>query len=412
MINKGGVRGMRAFLKVWWLPFLLLYFALFSAILIFGPIAAKQAGGDIHLMLLARQFLKGSVELSPLGLPNGDIVAFFDRRFIYFGPWPSILLMPLAFLTKNNQLQEVLGWGALLFSFCTAYFLALKLKFSDSDSFWLALFLVFSTVLFGAGLVNISAYLVQAVGFTFVLFALGEYFGSRRWWLIGILVALAGLTRMTLYFSLVYFLAEIFRTKFNYRAVLLLFLPVVISLLILGAYNYKRFRTPWETGYRYNLTLKNYPMNVNAGYGFMSLSHLPANLYSLLLKAPDPVLAPGGGFVLKFPYLKADGWGMALWFTSPLFLLLFRAKKEAYSRSAWLSVLVLAVPSLLYYGVGFTQFGYRYALDFLPFLFLALLPNLRPRLSLFAKSLIVLGILFNALYLSSLWGIYPHFNLY
>ena len=222
---------------------------------------------------------------------------------------------------------------------------------------------------------------------------------------MGILIALAGLTRLTLYLSAMFFALELLKTK-NFKQILLFCLPIVLSVLLLGAYNYKRFHNPFESGYKYNVTLKSYPMANNLAEGFFSLKHVPANVYMLLFKSPDPVTA-GAGFIVKPPFLKADPWGMAIWFTSPLLLLLFRLKRLDENKSALLATLVLLIPCLLYFGVGFSQFGYRYSLDFLPFLFLILLPALKPKLGLLAKLLITIGVIFNSVYIASMWGIYP-----
>jgi hypothetical protein len=48
-------------------------------------------------------------------------------------------------------------------------------------------------------------------------------------------------------------------------------------------------------------------------------------------------------------------------------------------------------------------------LDFLPFMFLLLLPNLGGKPGKLDKALIITGVVFNCVYLASLWNIYPHF---
>ena len=69
------------------------------------------------------------------------------------------------------------------------------------------------------------------------------------------------------------------------------------------------------------------------------------------------------------------------------------------------------MPSLFYFGIGTSQYGYRYALDFIPLLFLLLLPAFGKTLPNFAKILIVGGMIFNTLYMLSIWDIYPLFNI-
>ncbi len=385
--------------------FVLFVFAIYSAIIISQTTVRTGAARDNHLVLLAQQFSQGHLNLSPLGLPQGDYVDYFGKQFLYFGPLPSIILVPFAILYGRTFPQGYLGFGTLILSFIAIWLLCRRVGFKIVDSLWLAIFFVFSTVLFALGIIDISAFQVQALGVVFVLFALVEHFGKRRSLLIGTLIALAGLTRVTLYLSIIFFLWP------RQKVVLLLF-PIIISLVVLGGYNYKRFHSVFENGYRQNVTLGRYPMSANLSFGQFSLRHLPANLYSFLIKSPDPIVENGGGFVLRFPYLKVDPWGIAIWFTSPLFLLIFKAKKNSNFLPAFFTSIALMMPSLLYFGIGFSQFGYRYTLDFLPFLFLILASALKPSLSILAKVLIVIGVIFNCIYIASIWGYYPHFGIY
>ena len=58
-------------------------------------------------------------------------------------------------------------------------------------------------------------------------------------------------------------------------------------------------------------------------YGLFNLKHIPGNLYHFFLATPLPVFADSLSHVLKFPYLKADPWGMGIFITSPIFIYLF-----------------------------------------------------------------------------------------
>jgi hypothetical protein len=169
----------------------------------------------------------------------------------------------------------------------------------------------------------------------------------------------------------------------------------------------------FETGYEHSVSLGAFPLSHNLDFGYMSLSHIPANLYSMLVMSPSPITYDKWGFVLKFPYLQANPWGMAIWFTSPLFLkLLFNFKKGKYTLSAIFATIALLIPILVYFSVGFAQFGYRYVLDFLPFLLLILIPSLQPKLSKADLLFISIGVIFNCIYVTSLWGIFPIFNIF
>ncbi len=373
-----------------------------------------QRGYDKVLSSLALQFTKLHVALPIYNLPIRDISAYYNNYYVYFGPLASILLMPGAFFFGDNFPQVIIGVGSMLVSFVTVYVIAKHFKFSRFDSFWLSLFFVFSTVLFSSGVINITAYQVEALGAPLILLAIWAYLSKKNGFLIGLFIALATMTRITLMLSVVFFFIEVLRKKFSIRNFLLLLIPVVLALTLLGAYNFRRFHSVLETGYSYNITKAAYPIGENFKYGEKGVIHMPANLYSLLLMGPEPLLKDkSGGLVLKFPYIKVSPWGVAIWFTSPLFLLLLtKFKKGEYTLPAGITTFVLAMPVFLWYSIGYAQIGYRYALDFLPFLFLLLIPCLTPKLTKTAILLIILGIIFNLVYTDSIWELYPLFNIY
>ncbi len=175
---------------------------------------------------------------------------------------------------------------------------------------------------------------------------------------------------------------------------------------MLALYNLRRFHSVFDTGYTRNVSVldKNY---YNYKEGWFSLKHIPANLYSLLLMPPQPVLKEGIEFVLEFPYLKANHFGMAIWITSPLFVYLLTVRKGRYLFSAIAGIITLLIPQLIYFGIGISQFGYRYSLDFIPLLFIILLTAFGGKLPTFAKILIAFGILFDIFYMASIWTDYP-----
>ena len=64
---------------------------------------------------------------------------------------------------------------------------------------------------------------------------------------------------------------------------------------------------------------------------------------------------------------------MALWITTPALLLLFLVRRhDKYVVALLVTALLVALPSLLHGEIGFTQFGYRFSLDYIIFLLLPL----------------------------------------
>ncbi len=373
-----------------------------------------QRGYDTVLTNLATRFTEGKISMSVYRIPERDISNYYGNYYVYFGPLASIMLIPLVLLFGEQTPQVVIGVFSMIMSFAAVYLLALKFKFSQIDSLWISVFFVFSTVMFSSSVINVTAYQVEALGVPFVLLALCAYFYKRNAFFIGLFIAVALLTRITLVGVVAFFFFEIFYKRFSVRQFVILLIPVILALGLLGAYNERRFRSVFESGYYYNITKASDNLTLNYAYGEVSPIHISANLYSFLVMAPQPVLKEHGKeFTLKFPYLKANPWGIAIWFTSPLFLLfIFNFKKNKYFVSAGFTAFILSLPVFLWYSIGYAQFGYRYALDFLPFLLLIVIPCLQPKLSKLAISLIVVGVLFNLIYSISMWDIYPLFNIY
>lgn len=375
--------------------------------------AYGQKNFDKSLVMLAEQFLRFKISL-PISrdLPIGDIADYKYNFYLYFGPFSSIFLMPFVFLFGAKIPQYIIGIFSIITSFIAIYFLSKKFKFSKIDSLWLSLFYVFSTVLFSSSVMNISAYQVEVLASTLLLLSVVAYFTSKRSILVGIFLGLAVLTRFTLALAFVFFLVEFLRKRLTLKQLILIFIPLFLACVMLGLYNQRRFHSFFETGYNYNITRTAYPLSENLKHGTTSVAHVPANLYSFLIMPPSPLNKEKDGFFLKYPYLEANPWGMAIWYTSPLFIfLIYKFRKSKYTLSALLTCAVIAVPLFLYYGVGYVQFGYRYALDFLPFLFLLLLPSLDSKLTKLVILLITIGVLFNLIYADSLFGVYPLLNI-
>lgn len=234
-------------------------------------------------MLLANSFLQGRLDL-PIPLPNtatGDVAFFKDKYYVYFGPLPAILLLPVVAIFKEPPSQHILGLIFIFLDLFLLYKIAKKLGLERQNSFWLSLFLVFGTIFSFLGLINITAYQVQIIAVSFLIMALYEFFNQRRWLLIGTFLALAGATRSTLYLATLFFIIELLHSNFAQKKLsnsLLLMTPILISILFLGVYNFLRFDNFFETGYSYATTL-GIDLRDAAAKGFFSFQHIPGNLY-------------------------------------------------------------------------------------------------------------------------------------
>jgi hypothetical protein len=331
-----------------------------------------------HFKYLARAFLEGTFAVDVLHDYVQDKVVFNGHTYVPMGPMPGILLMPVIaarrifFGWTVASFQEYfacLGFTVLNIGLLKRVLEQLGITEARRRRWLLALFF-FGTIYFSTLIIGVSWFLAHLVTTTFLLLAISEALGARRYWLIGLVIGAAFLTRVTAICGMPFFLYLMWRER---RLTLSNLAQFALGLLPLFAfyaiYNHARFGSFTETGYSH-ANLGGSILGEARAHGLFSLVHIPKNLYMLLLATPQPV----GGFdapVFKFPYLLPSAWGMGIFFTTPAFLYAFRANwRDARVAAAWLAVVAILLPLLTYYGVGWVQFGYRYALDFYPFLFI------------------------------------------
>jgi hypothetical protein len=163
-------------------------------------------------------------------------------------------------------------------------------------------------------------------------------------------------------------------------------------------FNLVRFGAPTEFGHSYLQVRQQAQIEQ---HGLASYHYLARNLAVAFTLLPDVLPRP--------PHVQISGHGLALWFTTPvLVLLLWPRERGPLHRPLWLCVAAVALPSLLYQNSGWVQFGYRFSLDYLVLLILLLAVGGRP-LTRTVKALILAGIvinLFGAITFDRAWQYY------
>ena len=152
------------------------------------------------------------------------------------------------------------------------------------------------------------------------------------------------------------------RRLIPWRAWALLTLGSLPALAFFFLYNQLRFGTPFEAGYAI-ATLPEF-LERQRALGLFSLAHVPMNLEYFLFHLPRAVDGP--------PYLRPDGLGLSVLITSPALLYAVRSDlRDPCVRTLLAAAGLILVPTLLYYGGGWYQYGYRYFLDSVPFIIAA-----------------------------------------
>ncbi|MEO8285323.1 MAG: hypothetical protein ABI670_02680 [Chloroflexota bacterium] len=376
------------------------------------PFYLPVVNGD-HYVYLAEHFVRGELSVNDME-GYADVVTFQGNKYLPFGPVPALVLIPfLPLMYLFGTREEV--WAGIVLTLFNYYLLARILKqigVIGERRKWALLLFFGGTVYYSMAVVAAAWHFAHIVGTTCILLAISEALGKKRMLVVGLLVGLAEATRFDLLFALPFFVWVIWHESnqaqnnngirrylsvaaFGRYAALVA--GLAIPMILLAAYNYARFGSPIETGY--SMAAVASPLLVTAHeYGFYSLVHIPKNLFTLLLQGPMPFPAEDAA-VLQPPYIQPSPWGMSIFLTSPAIVYAFRAKwKEPFVRACWLTILTISATLITYYWTGFVQFGYRYALDFMPFLIMIVALGLPKPMTNLSRALILASVLVN------IWG--------
>lgn len=139
--------------------------------------------------------------------------------------------------------------------------------------------------------------------------------------------------------------------------------PFILGVTTL-VYNYIRFHSFTDFGYARIPGVLSEPWY---NHGIFSLYYIPRQAEEMLWK-PWEVLS-------KFPYLKPNGFSSSILWSSPFLLLLLRSggRDKVLKYASWAAIAILTLLLWMHGNSGGWQFGYRYAMVLLPWVFVILL---------------------------------------
>jgi hypothetical protein len=339
--------------------------------------------------------------------------------YMSFPPLPTLLMLPSALIAGragNDVLPTVLIAALIL----PLALLAMRRLAAAGlsrrrivDDLWLVATLAFGTVLFFSAVQGEVWFTAHVVGVALALVYCWASIEGAHPIAAGVALGAAALTRTAMAFMFPLFVLEVWRMAGGLRAwradraavrrrmvrVLVRFAIPIAGFAIAGMiYNYVRFGSPTEFGHTFLEVRQQQQIET---YGLANVHYLARNLSVALTLLPE---LPAAGVPFQI-----SGHGLALWITTPIFLLLLWPRERGpLHRALCVTALVVALPSLLYMNSGWIQFGYRFSLDYTVFLVLLLCIGNRP-LTRATKALIAIGIavnLFGAITFGRYWQFY------
>ncbi|MBJ6760985.1 hypothetical protein JGU66_09430 [Myxococcaceae bacterium JPH2] len=350
-----------------------------------------------HFIYQAQSWLEGRLDVDPQVLPNLEDWACVrqvngakvrcegrplaeDRWFVSFPSFPAVVMLPFVAL-HGYQFNDT-SFGVFVGALAVALFYSL-LRFlakegetsrDRNDNIALSLILAFGTLFFYCAIRGEVWFSAEVMGVAWTCLYVRNAVQARRPVLAGLFFSMAVLTRTPLLFAGLFFvlealcpgpdrLAQLKALGVNWRAgarKLGLFAAGAAPLgLLAAAYNVYRFGRPGEFGHAF---LFNNRVNADIDrWGLFNVVYLARNLQAAFLNLPRISWEP-----LRLAY---DPYGLTLLLTLPLIVFLLIPKERPRLHwPMWLTVAVCALPGLFYQNTGYMQFGFRFSLDYTPYL--------------------------------------------
>ena len=352
-----------------------------------------------NFVRLADAFLHGRLYLTE-DIKWLELAVLDGKYYIIPPPMPAFLLLPfvVVFGLSTNQSLASIFIGSLNVSL--VFLVTREITKNRSVQLW-------TTVMFGFGTIH---WWLAATGWvwffslvtsnTFLLLAIYVTLKGGRLLLAGVLLGASYWSRLPTILSLPFFIVmfsdewlsgsgDSTLKRLKFKPLLHLGFGVGIFIALNFLYNFLRFGTLLDGGYYLFPGILQEPWYQK---GIFDITYIPRHLKVIFAGFPI--------FLSNPPYVMPSWWGMAIWITTPAFIYaLLAGVRNRLAFACWSAIIPIALLDFSHGGTGWIQFGYRYAVDFYPFLLLLTVKGIGDRIRWHQMVLISLGVIVN------LWGV-------
>jgi hypothetical protein len=342
-----------------------------------------------HYVYEAQAFLDGRLDLQGFPSYYQDLVNYNGKFYLPSPPMPAIVLIPAVAIwgTGTDEVRICMLIAAA--SVALVWILLGRMNVTGWKRILLTVLFGFGTVEWAVAIHGTTWFFAEIVAVFFLLLALIEYFGKKRGALIGLLLGLAALSRLPVAVGAVFFLAMLYKEGGLKRTVPFI-AGLAVPLAFYGLFNYLRFDNPFQTGYSGHSYAAYFAADIQK-YGMFSIHYIPKQLYTMFLMSPE--------YIPYFPFLKPLPDGMSILLTTPAVFYVLKAKyNESVNLWALLAMVGIMVPIVVWFSTGWVQFGFRYALDFMPFALVLIASGTGEKVSKTLIALVAISVAVN------LWG--------
>jgi hypothetical protein len=357
---------------------------------------------------------------------GNDFAEFGGKTYISFPPFPAVLMLPWVWLAGSPErfcdgqfICALAGVApAVLFLVLERLRRSGLSERTERTNLGLCLLYAFGSVYFFTAVQGTVWFAAHVVGSgALALYILASLNAASPTW-AGLALACAWTTRPSMVFAGLFFVLEALRTSTKTEELSLegddaaslgwwerigrllrdvdlsrwsgklgrFLAPLVVSVLLAAWTNYTRFGTPNPLAFGHEHLTVVWHGRIER-WGLAGYHYFPKNLGVFLTVLPW--LPPKGTFCLEglpsaspldmvtrfascVPF-RINEHGLALWFTCPFYLWLFRPRRMSLCAvAAALAAFGPALVDLCYQNSGWRQFGYRFSNDYAVFLFVLL----------------------------------------
>ena len=351
---------------------------------------------------LSDAFLHGRLYLTDPPVHFEELIKWNGRYYFIYPPMPALILTPFVAIwgfASSQVLASVMLGSA---NVAIVYLIIKRLTSNTHLQIWMTILFGFGTIHWFTASIGSVWYLAQITSMFFLLLAIYSTFSGRSALLVGLLLGASYWSRLPTILTLPFFMMMLSEyehksgsilKRIKIKPILLLVAGVGVFVLLNFAYNYLRFGSPFDVAYKLH-SISPIKEKVSPWFnkGLFSLTYIRYHIYAFLLQPPV--------FTRSWPYVIPALTGLSVLITTPAFIFaLFAGIRNKLSLACWSAIVATAFIIFIKSGTGWTQFGYRYALDFYPFLLLLTLKGIGRELKWYHKALIIAGVLVN------LWGV-------
>ncbi|MBX2966269.1 MAG: glycosyltransferase family 39 protein [Cyclobacteriaceae bacterium] len=329
------------------------------------PVILKNSYSSNLAAFQAQAFLDGKLDIDNY---FWDASVFEDKFYVCFPPFPSVVLTPLVAILGNNVNTILISLLISCLSMFLLYHLLKRFMGDSPGKLW-----VFLAFFFGSGywwVVLTSDYIngfAHVICTCLLLMLLLELCGKKRPILVGVLWAIAFLTRqMTIFYGILIIYSLYIdqpNKKVAFKTIASSFIVAFVCVTPYFIFNYLRFHHFLDTGYQYLIYSAPIQERINQ-YGLFSTKYFLFNFYHLVLKGHNIIISG----VMNLQAIGMDQYGTSILAASPYVIFSYKAQEDLRFKIAlWSTILLIVLSILLYHNNGWMQVNtQRFSLDFFP----------------------------------------------